>query len=115
MFYGAILALALTVYAGLQSIKIISGTISSMTNSVSDAPMAKEMLGNIFLSPDAFNLHLITMLVFTILVLQAFFTAYLIKAIDGGEKYACLMDLVILTWMIVAIELASTYVGSMIL
>ena len=115
MFYGAIMALALTVYAGLQSIKIISGTISSMTNSVSDAPMAKEMLGNIFLSPDAFNLPLITCLVFTILVLQAGFTAYLIKLIDGGEKYAALMDLVILTWMIVAIEFASTYIGSMIL
>jgi flagellar protein FlaJ len=115
MFYGAILALSLTVYAGLQSIKIISGTISSMTNSVSDAPMAKEMLGNIFLSPDAFNLPLITCLVFTILVLQAAFTAYLIKVIDGGEKYACLMDLVLLTWAIVAIEFLSGYVGSMIL
>lgn len=115
MFYGAILALSLTVYAGLQSIKIISGTISSMTNSVSDAPMAKEMLGNIFLSPEAFNISLISMMIFTILIFQAAFTAYLIKVIDGGEKYACLMDFVILTWMIVAIEYFSTYIGNMIL
>jgi flagellar protein FlaJ len=115
MFYGSILALSLTVYAGLQSIKIISGTISSMTNSVSDAPMAKEMLGNIFLSPDTFNIPLITGLVFTVLVFQSAFTAYLIKVIDGGEKYACLMDLVVLTWTIVAIEYLASYVASTLL
>jgi len=115
MFYGAILALSLTVYAGLQSIKVISGTISSMTNSISEAPMAKELLGSIFISPDTFNLPLVSMIIFMLLVLQAAFTSYLIKVIDGGEKYACLLDSVVLTWVIVVIEYCAAYAGNMIM
>jgi flagellar protein FlaJ len=111
IFYGAVLALAVTVTAGIQAIVYVSATMTTMMETLAQTEQAKNVIQNLISSP-SFDFALTKELLFIILLLQTLFTAYLLKMIDGGDRLSSLIEFVVIAWLLVAIQFLAEYATS---
>ena len=113
IFYGSVIAVAGTVFIGLESAHILYKTFSGMVSSLGSEEITS-MVANIVSIPKLADIPTLESAIFIILLIHAAFTAILIKMLDGGNKYAAFLDFVIMTWLIfltkIVIEVCSSYI-----
>jgi archaeal flagellar protein FlaJ len=113
VFYGAVLALAVTVTAGIQAIVYVSATMTTMMETLAQTEQAKNVVQNLISSPN-FDFAFTKQILFIILLLQTLFTAHLLKMIDGGDRLAALTEFVIIAWLLVMIQFLAEYATSIV-
>jgi len=104
--YGTYFGFAITIYISLLISVLLFQIFSNMTKGLDG--MAKDLLGSIFPMGYENNFLLSTYYVAAILTIHAFISSYLIKEVDGGNKFSLFMDFVILLWFGAIIELVVT-------
>ena len=113
IFYGSVIAVAGTVFIGLESAHILYKTFLEMVSSLGSEEITS-MVANIVSIPKLADIPTVESAIFIILLIHAAFTAILIKMLDGGNKYAAFLDFVIMTWLIfltkIVIEVGSSYI-----
>jgi archaeal flagellar protein FlaJ len=97
--YGALLGFITTVYMSTAITQLLAGMFNSALN---DA-MAQENMANLISSvlpriPDI-DMDVVNFYIGLIVIFHALVSALIIKVVDGGSKYACLFDFVIMVWM----------------
>lgn len=105
--YGAYFGLALTIYISLLISSLLMKIFSSMTDGISG--VAKELVSGIFpIDLQNSPLEITTNYVGITLLLHSFFSAFLIKDVDGGNYFSMFCDFVYLLWMGALIEIIIT-------
>jgi flagellar protein FlaJ len=104
--YGTFFGLALTIYIALLISVLLFKIFSSLTEDLSG--MAKDLLGDIFATGFSNNFEIASYYVAAILIIHAAISSYLIKEVDGGNKFSAFWDLVIMIWIGALIEVGIT-------
>ena len=105
VFYGSLVALAGTIYGSFETTSIITGKINAIMGELSGSDGAVSMVTSLFMMPGALDIEFLNDALFIIIVVQAAFTAYLIKIVDGGSRYYALFDLSIMVWVLLGVRL----------
>ena len=104
--YGTFFGLALTIYISLLISVLLGKIFSSMTEGIDG--MAADLLGDIFPSGYQDNYLLSTYYIGAILTIHAIISSYLVKDVDGGNKFSMFTDLVFMLWLGAIIEIGIT-------
>lgn len=104
--YGTFFGLSLTIYISLLISVLLFKIFNSMTEGLNG--MAKDLLAGIF--PTGFETNFVesTYYIAAIMTVHALISAYLIKEVDGGNKFSMFTDFVIMIWIGAIIELVIT-------
>ncbi len=104
--YGTFFGLALTIYIALLISVLLFKIFSSLTEGLDG--MALDLVGEIF--PTGFENNFLesTYYIAGILTIHAIISSYLIKEVDGGNKFSMFTDLVILLWLGALLEIGIT-------
>jgi flagellar protein FlaJ len=104
--YGTFFGLAITIYVSLLISVLLLKIFTSMTEDLSSSAM--NLLGDIFPTdfPDTYEIS--TYYVAAILTIHAILSSYLVKVVDGGNRFSMFIDLVYLLWMGAIIEISVT-------
>ena len=107
--YGSFFGLALTLYISLLISVLLLRIFTSLTGDVDASSLA--LVGDIFPTPSTDTAPTDTANTFIafILAVHAFFSAYIIKKVDGGNPMSMFSDVVYLLWFGVAIETVTTF------
>lgn len=104
--YGTFFGLALTIYISLLISVLLFKIFASFTDTLDG--FAKDLLGGIFPTAIESNFLEQTYYVSAILVIHALISSYMVKEVDGGNKFSMFSDFVILLWLGAIIELVVT-------
>lgn len=104
--YGTFFGLSITIYISLLISVLLFKVFSTLTDGIDG--MALDLLGNIFPSGFESNYVESTYYVAFILTIHSIISSYLIKEVDGGNKFSMFTDLVILLWLGAIIEIVVT-------
>ncbi len=104
--YGTYFGLTLTIYISLLISVLLFKVFHEVTKGVSG--MAADLLGSIL--PMGFQNNFVesTYYVAAILTVHAFVSSFLIKEVDGGNKFSMFTDVVILLWIGALIQIGIT-------
>jgi len=105
--YGTFFGLALTLYVSLLISVLLFKIFSSLTEGLDG--LALDLIGGIFPTGLESNFVVSTYYIAVIMSIHAIISAYLIKEVDGGNKFSMFIDLVILLWIGAIIEIVVTY------
>ncbi len=104
--YGTFFGLSLTIYVALLVSVLLFKVFSSLTEGIGG--MAKDLIGSIIPSAVEQNFLTSAYLIAIILVIHAFISAYMIKEVDGGNKFSLFSDFVIMLWIGAILEIIIT-------
>ncbi len=104
--YGTFFGLAITLYISLLISVLLFKIFTSMTEGIDG--VALDLLGSIIPIGLENNFVESTYYMAAILTVHAFISSYLIKEVDGGNKFSMMTDLVILLWLGAIIEIVIT-------
>lgn len=104
--YGTFFGLALTIYISLLISVLLFKIFASMTEGLDG--FAKNMVGEIFPSGLESNFLVSTYYISAILVIHAVISSFILKEVDGGNKFSMFTDVVFLMWLGALIELIIT-------
>lgn len=105
--YGTFFGLAITIYISLLISVLLFKIFSSLTEGLDG--ISKDLLGSIF-STDAMgtDFTISSYYVAAILTIHALISSYIIKEVDGGNKFSMFTDFVALLWIGAIIEIGLT-------
>jgi flagellar protein FlaJ len=103
--YGTYFGLALVLQASLLISSVLFNMFFSMTEGLEGEALA--FLGSIFPVDMQMNLEISTLYLTAILIIHAFISSYLLKEVDGGNKFSMFSDVVYLLWIAAAVEFGS--------
>ena len=105
--YGSFIGIALTIYISLLVSVVLFDIFGSVTTDI-DA-LNLEVIDDIFPSDLDVSFQVLSFYVAIILVVQAFFSAYIVKEVDGGHPISSLMDVSIMLWVGALFDIGLTY------
>ncbi|MCH8519918.1 MAG: hypothetical protein LAT82_04145 [Nanoarchaeota archaeon] len=105
--YGSFIGIALTIYISLLVSVVLFDIFGSVTTDI-DA-LELDVIEDIFPSDLDISFQVLSFYVAIILVIQAFFSAYIVKEIDGGHPISGLMDVSIMLWVGALFDIGLTY------
>jgi len=107
--YGTFFGISLTIYISLLISVLLFNIFSSLTGGLDG--LAQDMLGSILPTAVEQNFQVLSYYVAVILVIHALISAYMIKEVDGGNKFSAFTDFVIMLWIgaILEIIISSTF------
>ena len=109
--YSGFFGLNLTIFLCLQISMLLTDKIFSITQGVDGE--GQSMISNIFFL-DSVNFELIEYLIYILIIVQSFLSAYLIKEVDGGNKYGLVLHFTLLVWLATILEVAISYTFKMV-
>lgn len=104
--YGTFFGLAVTIYISLLISVLLFKIFDSLTSGVDG--VAKDLLGSIFPTGVQSDFSVSAYYVAAILTIHAFISSYIIKEVDGGNKFSMFSDFVVLLWIGAILEIAIT-------
>lgn len=104
--YGTFFGLALTIYISLLVSVLLFKIFASLTEGLEG--FALDMVSGIFPTEIQDTFGTSTIYVAIILAIHASISAYIIKEVDGGNKFSMFSDLVIMLWIGAIIEVVVT-------
>lgn len=104
--YGTFFGLALTLYISLLVSVLLFKIFTSLTDGLDG--IALDLLGDIFPTGFENNFVISTYYLAFILSLHALISGYILKDVDGGNKFSMFTDVVFLLWLGAIIELVVT-------
>lgn len=104
--YGTFFGLALTIYVSLLVSVLLFKIFASLTEGLEG--FALDMLGSIFPTGQADTFTISTYYISVIMLSHALISSYIIKEVDGGNKFSMFSDFVILLWIGAIIEIIIT-------
>ena len=105
--YGSFIGIALTIYISLLVSVVLFDIFGSVTTDI-DA-LELDVIEDIFPSDVDVSFQTLSFYVAIILLVQAFFSAYIVKEIDGGHPISGLMDVSIMLWIGALFDIGLTY------
>ncbi|HIE36986.1 TPA: hypothetical protein EYP83_02360 [Candidatus Geothermarchaeota archaeon] len=96
MFYGGYIAFVAILYVSLEILKLLQNLFGSISTLVSGDVFATIGLPIFTVSVD---LNIIRIFIDTIVIMQAFVVALVLKNIDGGSKLGIFIDVAVLLWI----------------
>lgn len=105
--YGSFIGIALTIYISLLVSVVLFDIFGSVTTDI-DA-LELDVIEDIFPSDVDVSFQTLSFYVALILLVQAFFSAYIVKEIDGGHPISGLMDVSIMLWIGALFDIGLTY------
>jgi archaellum biogenesis protein FlaJ (TadC family) len=106
--YGTFFGLAVTLYIAFLISIILAQIFSSMTEGVDG--LTKELVDSIIPVNTEVSLDKATFFVALILTSHALISSYMVKEVDGGNKFSMFTDTVILLWLGAGIEIGLTLI-----
>ncbi|MBD3261471.1 MAG: archaellar assembly protein FlaJ [Candidatus Altiarchaeales archaeon] len=103
IYYGTLFGITGAAYSSLQMVSILNTTLGKTLSSISTSPMVASVTEGLLPSLGTLDLPLMENTLFFILFIHAVLSAISIKMIDGGSKWAALMDFVLMVWIIALI------------
>ncbi|MBD3388454.1 MAG: archaellar assembly protein FlaJ [Candidatus Altiarchaeales archaeon] len=100
VYYGTILGVTGAAYATLRMVGILDNTFKQSFASIAQTPSMGSLMMGLLPSIGEINIPLVEDMLFVVLVIHAAFSAYSIKMVDGGTKYAAFLDFVIMSWLV---------------
>lgn len=104
--YGTFFGLSITLYISLLISVLLIGIFTSMTDGLDG--MAKDLLGSIIPVDMRIDLALSSIFVAIILSIHAVVTSFIIKEVDGGNKFSMFTDAVMMLWIGAIMEIVIT-------
>lgn len=104
--YGTFFGLALTLYISLMVSVLLFKIFASLTEGLEG--VALDLLGDVFPTGFENNYVVSTYYIALILILHSLISGYILKDVDGGNKFSMFSDVVIMLWLGAIIELAIT-------
>lgn len=104
--YGTFFGLAITLYISLLISVLLITIFTSLTEGIDG--MARDLLGSIIPESAPIDMGLSSLLVAIILTIHAILTSFIIKEIDGGNKFSMFNDVVIMLWIGAIMEIIIT-------
>ena len=107
--YSGFFGLNLTIFLCLQISMLLTDKFLTITERAQEEGGGEDLIGGLFFL-DNINFELIQYLVYILVIVQAFLSAFLIKEVDGGNRYGMVFHLVLLVWLATSMELILTYI-----
>lgn len=104
--YGSFFGLALTIHISLLISVLLFKIFASMTEGLDGT--ALDLVGSIFPTGFQNNYLISTYYIATILTFHAIISSYMLKQVDGGNKFSMFTDMVLLLWMGAFLEIGIT-------
>lgn len=105
--YGTFIGLAITLYISFLISILLLKIFASLTGNVDESALS--LVGDIFPAGDPEESNaLASAFIAAILSIHAVISGYMIKQVDGGNKFSMFSDVVILLWIGAGIEIATT-------
>ncbi|MCA9486195.1 hypothetical protein H6501_01140 [Candidatus Woesearchaeota archaeon] len=104
--YGTFFGLALTIYISLLISVLLFKIFSSLTDGLEGT--AKDLIGDIFPTGLQDNFVESTYYVAAILTIHAIISSFMLKEVDGGNRFSMFSDLVVMLWIGAIIEIVIT-------
>jgi len=104
--YGTFFGLALTIYISLLVSVLLFNIFTSLTGNLTG--MAADLMGEIIPQAVEQNFEVLSYYVAAILFVHAVISAYMIKEVDGGNKFSLFSDLVWMLWLGAIMEIGIT-------
>lgn len=105
--YGSFVGIALTIYISLLVSVVLFDIFGSVTTDV-DA-LELDVIADIFPQDMDVSFSVLSFYVAIILVIQAFFSSYLLKEVDGGHPFSGLFDASIMLWVGALFDIGLTF------
>lgn len=97
--YGALLGFITTIYMSTAITQLLSGMFNSALSSAQSQEGMADMVGSIIPSIPAIDMVQVNLYIGLIVIFHALVSSFIIKIVDGGNKYGALFDFVIMVWI----------------
>ncbi|MBU0762815.1 MAG: hypothetical protein KKD39_07290 [Candidatus Altiarchaeota archaeon] len=105
VYYGTLVGVSGSAFASLRMVGILDATFKKSFSAIASTPSVASLTQGLLPSVGNIDMLLVEEILFWILVIHAFFSAYSIKMVDGGSRWACFLDFVIMLWLLAAVSI----------
>lgn len=105
--YGSFIGIALTIYISLLVSVVLFDIFGGVTTDVDELNI--DVIADIFPTDVDVSFETLSFYIAIILVVQAFFSAYIVKEVDGGHPISSLMDVSLMLWVGALFDVGLTF------
>ena len=106
VYYGTLIGVAGAAFASLRMVGILDNTFKKSFAAIASTPSVSSLTQGLLPTIGEINLPLVEDMLFIILLIHCAFSAYSVKMVDGGTRYAAFLDFVIMMWFLTLVAIA---------
>ncbi|MFW6014088.1 MAG: hypothetical protein ACOCZQ_03835 [Nanoarchaeota archaeon] len=97
--YGALLGFVTTVYMAAAITGLLSGMFDSIVDDAQEQEDMEDLISTIIPQMPEIDMESVNFYIAIIVIFHSLISSIIIKIVDGGSKYAALMDFIIMVWI----------------
>ncbi len=105
VYYGTLIGVSGAAFASLRMVGILDSTFKKSFAAIASTPSVSSLTQGLLPTIGEINLPLVEDMLFFILLIHAAFSAFSVKMVDGGTRYAALLDFVIMLWFLTMVAI----------